>query len=182
MKTAREQRPNGFTLIDPRYSLFAPYLQSPSVYQCPSDRAMPGESPPLAKKVRSYSLNWFLGWAELANVPPLSDHLLFRKSSDLSLGPPSGVFAFLDVRRESICWPTFMVDMSPERATRMRMFPASYHDRSAMLGFADGHTESRKWSDSRTLSPASVNFHNHDTASPNNPDITWLQQRATIRK
>lgn len=173
---------NEALVIDPKYALFAPYVSSASIYQCPSDRALPSESQPLAKKVRSYSLNWFLGWTESANVPPLSDHVLFRKSSDLSLGPPSGVFAFLDVRRESICWPTFMVDMLPERTTHMRMFPASYHDRSAVVGFADGHVESKKWSDPRTLSPASINFHNHDTASPNNADVIWLQQRATVKK
>ena len=46
--------------------------------------------------------------------------------------------------------------------------------KGAILSYADGHAEYRKWRDDRTLGEMTTG-----TASPNNPDIAWLQQRAT---
>jgi len=43
-----------------------------------------------------------------------------------------------------------------------------------VLSFADGHSEFKKWRDSRTIADITPG-----TASPDNPDIAWLQQRTT---
>ena len=48
--------------------------------------------------------------------------------------------------------------------------------------FADGHTELKKWKDSRTTPPQltpSGSGYPAGVASPNNPDLFWLQDRCT---
>jgi hypothetical protein len=59
--------------------------------------------------------------------------------------------------------------------------PAASHGRADSLSFADGHCESRKWTDPRTT-PAKITAQSYPpyiTASPNNLDIQWLQERYT---
>jgi len=47
----------------------------------------------------------------------------------------------------------------------------------------DGHAELKRWRDDRTMPPVVSNGEIDDQPrSPNNPDIYWLQQRATRLK
>jgi len=61
-------------------------------------------------------------------------------------------------------------------------YPADWHNRGANLSFADGHTETWRWRDSRTMplhrTGASIPL---AVASPNNPDVARIQA-ATSRK
>ncbi|MDA7522819.1 hypothetical protein OAF81_01125 [bacterium] len=62
-------------------------------------------------------------------------------------------------------------------------FPASYHNGAAGISFADGHAETKKWRDPRTMPPAeNANTLALNVASPNNPDVIWLADRTTVRK
>jgi prepilin-type processing-associated H-X9-DG protein len=59
-------------------------------------------------------------------------------------------------------------------------FPASYHNGAGGLSFADGHAEIRRWLDARTKPPIRKGRELAlITASPNNADVQWLQERAT---
>jgi prepilin-type processing-associated H-X9-DG protein len=60
--------------------------------------------------------------------------------------------------------------------------PASYHNGAGGFSFADGHSEIRKWVDPRTVERfAKGVITPYDRPSPNNPDILWMQERATRR-
>jgi hypothetical protein len=61
--------------------------------------------------------------------------------------------------------------------------PGLYHHLSCGFSFADGHSEIRRWRDSRTT-PQLVSGGNITDwlSTPDNPDVAWLQERATRPK
>jgi prepilin-type processing-associated H-X9-DG protein len=57
-------------------------------------------------------------------------------------------------------------------------FPASYHNRAGGLSFADGHSEIRKWQDSRTIVPDRATTL-PSSSMPNNKDVLWFWEHTT---
>jgi prepilin-type N-terminal cleavage/methylation domain-containing protein/prepilin-type processing-associated H-X9-DG protein len=169
---------NQTLVVDPRYAQFAPYVHSTALYKCPSDRKTIRAGQSTVPKVRSYSMNWFLGWVTGGGPrgEPPANYRRFYKLSEMTQPSPSNVFVFTEVHPDSICWPFFGVTMQAE----FFMFPASHHNGSAVLGFADGHVESKRWRDARTFKPGQIDWHSHNHASPNNADISWLGARASV--
>jgi prepilin-type N-terminal cleavage/methylation domain-containing protein len=168
-------------LLDPRYSLFGPYLRSAEIYKCPSDKEL-GTSTKLGQyRVRSYAMNAYVGFVGNAfqYVPASNTYLVFRKTTAVTKISPSDLLVFQEVHPDSICRPCFGTMM--DRSSFLHI-PASYHNRSAVNGFADGHTESHKWVDKRTISPGKIDFHAHDLPSPGNHDLLWLQAHSTARR
>lgn len=177
---------NMLLILDPRYSSLGPYLQSPSLFKCPSDRGQIKMLGKFQPTLRSYSMNASVGWAESLIpgpdfcVSPL--YKLFRKTSDITQIGAGNLFVLTDMYYESICWPFIGVTMAMSNRAQVFHYPGSYHNRSAALAFADGHVETHRWTDERFYKPKSKQFHSHDDASPNNRDLTWLQERTTLRK
>jgi len=167
---------NQSLLLDPRYAQFAPYLQSIASYKCPSDHKTVRAGNRQLPKIRSYSMNWFVGYVrgQGGREEPPPTFLRYSKSSQMT--DPARLFVFLDVHPESICWPLFGVN----GVSGFFMFPASYHNRSAVLTFGDGHIESHRWSDGRTIQPGNIDWHAHNQPSRGNPDLVWLQERASL--
>ncbi len=168
-------------LLDPKYSLFGPYLKTTAVYKCPSDKVKGTGSGTLAHpRVRSYAMNGYLAWigGNFRGVPNLQGYRMFRKMGELSHPSPSMLMVFQDVNPVSICRPVFGVYMGEDRFCH---FPASNHNRGGLTSFADGHVESHRWLDVRTYKPKSPDFHRHNDASPNNVDLRWLQERTSSR-
>jgi prepilin-type N-terminal cleavage/methylation domain-containing protein len=167
-------------ILDSRYALFAPYLQTTKVYVCPTDRPTETVNGQLAPKIRSYSLNNYVGW-----VGPLDDRLssnyrFFQKHSQVpAYLPGGGLFLFADVNPNSICWPYFGVYMDREAFFN---FPASSHNHASLVSFADGHAENHRWRDPRTLAAYSPNYHNHMDSSVQNKDLAWLRERTSLPK
>jgi prepilin-type processing-associated H-X9-DG protein len=113
-------------------------------------------------------------------------YAIYNKASDLLNPGPSGLWVLMDEREDSINDGFFVVDMlgHPDRPNLHILIdvPASYHGGSGALNFADGHAENRRWIDRRTrptLTALSVAQH---ISTPNNPDMTWLQERSTALK
>jgi len=63
--------------------------------------------------------------------------------------------------------------------TVMANVPASYHNRAAGLSFADGHSETKRWVDPRTMPPITGTQMSGNKNEPNNNDIVWLWQHTT---
>jgi prepilin-type N-terminal cleavage/methylation domain-containing protein len=170
---------NAALLLDPRLSLFAPYLTSAAIYRCPSDQKgqlIGGVSYP---RLRSYSMNNFIGWngpVDNRLAPDMNRHLQFRKFSDFAQAGPSMVFVFQDVNPKSICWPYFGTYMAEDAFFN---FPATYHQRGGVLSFADGRVEAHRWRDARTVAAVSADYHRHRDPSPGNTDLRWLRDRTT---
>jgi prepilin-type processing-associated H-X9-DG protein len=96
-------------------------------------------------------------------------------------------WVFLDEREDGINDGWFAVDMTGydpinPRSYQLVDFPASYHNRAAGFGFADGHAEIRVWKDPRTYPPLHFGQNlNLGQSTPNNPDVAWLQERSSSK-
>jgi len=168
---------NKSLLIGASGVLFSGYLKAAEVYKCPGDRT-PGTGG-FKGRVRSYGMNCYVGWdGAQYRALPSTGYKVFRKSSDFSNPGPSETLLFMEINPDNICRPFFGIFMGG--AQRYYHYPALYHDRSGVNSFADGHAEIRKWVDQRTFRALNAAGHSHDVAAPNNADLTWIQQRATV--
>ncbi|MEK7787691.1 MAG: hypothetical protein AAB658_19990, partial [Chloroflexota bacterium] len=112
---------------------------------------------------------------------------VYLKMSEFVNPGPSGIWLLMDMREDSIDWGNFAVDMRgwPDHPEQSGFYdlPASYHHRAGGLSFVDGHAEIKRWMDDRTMPPLQPNGLIPDQfASPNNPDIIWLQERTTRKR
>jgi prepilin-type N-terminal cleavage/methylation domain-containing protein/prepilin-type processing-associated H-X9-DG protein len=172
-----EANTNYAYILDPKYALFGNYLQTTRIYVCPTDRSTVKVNGKLYPKLRSYALNAYVGW-----TGPWDDRLsaafhIFRKHSEISPKLPAGTFTFIDVNPDSICWPYFGVQMARDSFFN---FPNSSHNLGGVVAFADGHVESHRWADPRTIQAFSQDYHRHDDPSPGNVDLAWLRARTTF--
>ena len=172
---------NVLLLIDPKYSLFAPYLRSVDVYRCPSDKTQVDLGGKKYQVKRSYCMNAYVGWrGQVYRTLPNTGYRVYLRGSDVTVPGPTEVFMFAEIHSLSICRPFFGMYMNK---SSFYHFPANYHGHSSTLTFADGHAEIHKWSDPRTYNPnPNIAWHDHDIASPNNRDLVWLQQHTSAKK
>jgi len=176
-------------LLDSQYAVFGAYLKSAPTYKCPEYRGLtpasiaaanqgtPQEARRPDVKIRSYSLNSYIGWA-LGSEELTAGYTIFRKMSDLA--QPAGLFTFQDVHPDNICFPAFVVRM-PGDEESLYHYPSSQHQGRGVLSFADGHSESHAWTDPRTMPPVNGSVLAHWNPCPGNPDLGWIQQRATYK-
>lgn len=171
---------NIFKLIDPKYSLFGPYLRSTDVYRCPSDKTLETVGNKKYPVVRSYGMNAFVGWKGPGyRDNPATGYKLYTRTGDFTEPGPSEAFVFSEIHHDSICRPFFGMIM---RSSAFYHIPANYHKPSSTFAFADGHVEIHKWVDQRTYNPPrSMDWHSHSYSVPNSRDVAWLQQRASVR-
>lgn len=157
------------------------------IWKCPSDHSSVRVGNQTKPRVRSISMNVFLGgWGGTDGYwgAPFSDYRIYLRQSELQVPGPASVFVFLDMREDSIDMGNFATRMAgwPNQPGRYGFFdlPGFYHHRAAGFSFADGHSEIRRWRDSRTMPPLQKNGLVPDQFdSPNNPDVDWLQARTT---
>ena len=132
-------------------------------------------------------MNIFLGgWGGTDGYwgPPFSDYKIYLKQAELSDPGPTKVFVFLDMREDSIDMGNFGTRMAgwPGKSDEYGFYdlPGYYHHLACGFSFADGHSEIRRWRDSRTTPPiVPGGFVNDHFTSPGNPDVAWLQDRST---
>lgn len=174
--------------VDIKRSRLWPYCgNSLAIWKCPADNSTVEAEGELKPRVRSMSMNIFLGgWAGTdGNWGRIfSDYKIYLKMNELGDPGPAKVFVFLDVREDSIDMGNFATDMRgwPDRPERTGFFdlPASYHHGAGGLSFADGHAEIKPWRDPRTKPPVTPGNYIRDIfTSPNNPDVIWLQERSS---
>jgi len=156
-----------------------------TIWKCPADTSfvvVGGQSKP---RVRSMSMNVYLGgFGATFGGWSWGNFKIYRKQSELFNPGPSHIFVFLDMRQDSIDMGNFAADMAgwPDQPASYGFFdlPGFYHGHACGFSFADGHAEIRPWRDGRTMPPLVPEGYVSDQfASPNNPDVAWLQERAT---
>jgi len=167
-------------LLNPELAAFAPYLKTANIYKCPSDRSTIAIDGTELPKVRSYSMNSYLGWTIPLGTFNSNIRWTFMKTADLAVADPSSLFVFLDVAPSSICHSAFVVVMGEIYYYHR---PSVQHLGSGVLTFADGHAESHRWLEAQTrdlsLSGESSHF---ISPVPGNRDLKWLQEHASILK
>lgn len=185
--------PNNRANWDPdvgiKKSVLWPYCgNSLTIFKCPSDRSVVVVNQVSKPRVRSMSMNLYLGaWGGTDGGwgPAVSDYQIYMKYPDLINPGPAGTFVFVDMREDSINMGNFGTNMAgyPNKPTSYGLWdlPGFYHNGGAVLAFADGHSESKHWLDSRTVPPLrpGVGYPQPTFKSPNNPDVAWLQDHST---
>ena len=161
------------------YSQIGPYVKSSSLFRCPANSTMVSVAGIPRLKVRSYSMNSYMGTGAATWSPNFQ---VMVKMSEVS--QPDRVFVLLEEHPYSIDDGSFALDLqNVVSAARIISYPAHFHLGGINLGMADGHVEYWQWSDARTMPP--VSFNNSlplNVASPNNPDVARLQAAASYLK
>ena len=132
-----------------------PWVRSTKVYKCPADRSTTVIRKVSHPRIRSVSMNGWLGTAESevgvrSFLQELgSDQFQIRLKRTEFVDPgPSGTWVFLDEREESIEDAWFGVNML--REAWRGSWPGSYHHRAGGFAMADGHAEIKRWVDGRS--------------------------------
>ncbi len=163
---------NSGLFLDESLSLFAPYLRSPNIYRCPSDRSSVLINGIPQSRVRSYGMNWALASERSTEVT------VIKRFSDIQEPAPSKMFVFIDQHPDFVSDPHFHMTLAAGGQSMFLDVPSANHGGSGTLTYADGHAERRKWVDQRTK--PEVKYRNSSALSlpsPNNEDIAWLQER-----
>jgi prepilin-type N-terminal cleavage/methylation domain-containing protein len=158
------------------------------IYKCPSDHALSPvqNSAGWRERVRSYSMNAMVGDAgELTSTGQNVNNLGYKQYFKLSqIAAPANTFVFIDEHPDSINDGYFLVQW-PKATDYFRPewvdLPASYHNDSSALSFADGHSEIHRWHGS-TLAPARPDAANLPMYLPadSKDDFLWLLQRTSV--
>ena len=156
-------------------ALMSPYIQAPGVYKCPGDKEVAANG----SRVRSISMNAAMGGSPdlTKQAYPGRTYIKCTKQSQLVKPGPSQTFVTLDEHGDSIDDGTFHIEPGlPTGRHSWRNLPASYHNGAGGLSFADGHSEIRKWRDSRTVQP--VKKQPYVRVSPgDSEDYVWMNDR-----
>jgi prepilin-type N-terminal cleavage/methylation domain-containing protein/prepilin-type processing-associated H-X9-DG protein len=134
-----------------------PYVPSPGVYRCPSDRSTVAGNPGLLR-VRSYSR---CGWVRApedfyrANGEYIASSMYTNgpyKVSEHFNPPPSRVFVFIDENEQSIDCGGFVIGQpywvrggSVPNSLWWDWIPSDRHSQGCNLSFLDGHVEHWRW-------------------------------------
>jgi general secretion pathway protein G len=112
-----------------------PYTTQTGSYRCPAD-TMTADGWP---RLRSYSMNSWIGSKQMEVVEELTPFRVFLKDSDLAAGMPASIWVHMDEHTASLSDGWFEVTMND--STPFIKLPATRHQNAYNLNFADGHVE-----------------------------------------
>ena len=149
------------------------------VYKCPADRIPSAIGP----RVRSISMNGFVGGTAERDVYGYSTYHMYLKESDLTRPGPAMTWVFLDEHPDSINDWLFGLHMPPvtlwPQAASWDDMPASYHNGACGFSFADGHCEIHKWLDQNSK-PAILKQNTAASSGLTSPkDSPWIVARTS---
>jgi prepilin-type N-terminal cleavage/methylation domain-containing protein/prepilin-type processing-associated H-X9-DG protein len=152
--------------------------RSVAVFKCPSDLSRST----VGLRTRSFSMNSLVGDpGELTNRFNPSFQQYFREAD---LQNPSMVFVFLDEHPDTLNDGFFMNRL--EEAPKWGNLPASHHQGSGNLAFADGHVENHRWQvttgPGSTLRPSVKGGAGGIFLAEPTTDWDWLRDRSSIRR
>lgn len=171
--------------------------RSPGIWRCPADRSSVTVDGQARPRVRSMSMNLWVGGFRgtdqglSGSSDPFaaggSTWRVYLKLPDMVDPGPAKTFVLLDMREDSIDVGNFAPNMIgwPDAPETIGFYdlPGSYHHRAGGLSFADGHAEIRRWRDERTMPPLVRSGDTPDGfRSPNNQDVQWLQEHSTRKR
>ncbi len=178
LSNSNQDNTNTVKLTNGAYAAIAPYVNSALLFRCPADltTVVTGGAP--KSRVRSYSMNGYVGPTGTVWSPAFQ---VMTKISEVS--QPERTFVLLEEHPGSINDSEFYSDLANTGSTATIVdFPGHFHLGGANLGMADGHIEYWQWSDARTMPPMNGALLFLNVASPNNPDVARLQAAASYPK
>jgi prepilin-type N-terminal cleavage/methylation domain-containing protein/prepilin-type processing-associated H-X9-DG protein len=178
------------------------YFKNAGVYKCPADTSKAMVKGVLTPRIRSISMNWYLGGfgdsstVTLAGAGPWTKsfppYTKLSELSSLNNSPgASKTWVFIDERQDCINVGNFATDFTGYPLTGGKPaassyiwnqdLPASYHSLSAGLSFADGHAEIHRWRAPSTFPPlvigqlTSPHGSGFTYLAPYSVDVSWMQ-------
>ena len=163
-------------------ALMYKYVGNLGSYKCPADKSLSLRGGKYYPRVRSMAMSGFMsgykGNPDSYGCTP--GFYIYHKLSDVDIQPPSKAWVFLDEREDSLDDGFFATEMIQEVWYN---WPASYHNGACGFGFADGHSEIKKWVDPRTK-PGIVAGGRLQmlVPCPGSVDLKWLQERTSTAR
>jgi prepilin-type N-terminal cleavage/methylation domain-containing protein/prepilin-type processing-associated H-X9-DG protein len=164
---------------------FSGYLsRSVNIYRCPSDRVLSliQQKAGWTRRLRSYSMNAMVGNAgkfskDGSNVNNPHYRQFLKKNE---IPNPVDFFVFIEEHPDSINDAYFL---NKFYSGEWFDLPASFHNDSAVLTFADGHVESHRWTEPSTKQPNRPDAAGLPLALDENErtDFTWLLERTSLK-
>ena len=152
-------------------------------YKCPADK-LPASNGP---RVRSYSMNAFVGGTTATDVYGLSTYRAYLHESDLTRPGPASTIVFICECPDSINDELFGVHMPsttlwPGGLATWDDVPSETHSGNGIVGFADGHAEQHKWLDPQTRYGVKRQTTCPGTGQTSRRDHQWFHARASAPK
>ena len=171
------------------YPKLGPYTQSAGIYKCPSDTYNAKIGKKQLPRVRSVSMNGFIEgglYDPTMNMNNSSIHGRgWRKYDTLAhiIDPsPSKLWIFADEHPDSINNGGFV--LYPFTTQFWRNLPANYHNGGCGYAFADGHAETKKWTDPApkdepVLKRMRLDYPNAGSIGGKAADYKWVLHHST---
>jgi prepilin-type N-terminal cleavage/methylation domain-containing protein/prepilin-type processing-associated H-X9-DG protein len=153
------------------------YVNSMSVYHCAADHNGYKFGPLVFSHPRSYSMNCYLSPIAGGEWHTGEGTVNFYKDTSFTRPGPALTFVLIDENEYSINDAFFVSD--PAQGNAWQDIPASRHDGGCVLSYADGHSEMKRWTDTKILNYKGT-FGGLILGDPNSGDAAWLQARATF--
>jgi prepilin-type processing-associated H-X9-DG protein len=175
---------NLLNLSNPNYAKLWPYTGAVGIYRCPADKSKVTIRGRAYPRVRSLSLSQAMNSRDdWLNFITKKKYWVFRKHTDIAAMGMARAYVFIDEHPDSLNFGDFAVSVVDE-ATLSKAYiidvPASYHNGAGGLSFADGHAEIRRWLDPRTRLAVKGVTGLNVIPSPNNRDMFWMSERASV--
>jgi prepilin-type N-terminal cleavage/methylation domain-containing protein/prepilin-type processing-associated H-X9-DG protein len=174
-------------------AMLGPYVgKNYQIYHCPSDTSASTIAGASQNRLRSISMNGFVGiaagWEQ--------DWLSYTKLSDLAQPGPANLFVFIDEHPDSINdgWMMFADEGALDNGSPVGggsgdgywfNLPASYHNGACSLSFADGHAETHAWVNKSMLKPITMTeyvFTGPEIFTPSTgPDYQYMLKHASYK-
>jgi prepilin-type N-terminal cleavage/methylation domain-containing protein/prepilin-type processing-associated H-X9-DG protein len=194
---------NSDILKNPNLSLLAPFIaNNVSIFKCPADQRTGRSTAPSTRgqtvpAARTFSMSQAVGtdpytrgcklpvngpWLDGDNYNHTRNGrwYTYGKTTTITKPSPAMLWVLLDENANSLNDAGFAVSMTGYGTTAANCFkdgPGTYHGFACGLAFADGHSEVHKWKDGRTIWKTGAAAY-----TPQNKDVTWLQERTSALK
>jgi len=158
------------------FGSIGPYTRSATLYKCTRDRSTVRIDGADLPRTRTVAMNAYMNGS---GVWQDTNYVTFRRSAQIP--NPAEMWVFIEEREDSINDGYFAVAVAARYA--IIDTPANYHDNAAVLSFADGHVDKKKWLEPTTTPPLRPGVHLSGVpfyTPPTDRDMRWLVERTTV--
>lgn len=146
-------------------------------YKCPTDAWLCIESNTPTDRVRSVSMNCFIG-TQLSGGTELDGVHWFGAEHDLVGFSPAELYLFADEHADTINDGFLLFNAY---LTNFDDVPADYHNQCGLFSFTDGHAELHSWRQPQWWWPVEQgNTSPHPFEVASGPDAQWMARHATF--
>ncbi|MBI3852755.1 MAG: DUF1559 domain-containing protein [Verrucomicrobia bacterium] len=150
------------------------------IYHCPADNYPAKQKGGMMLRVRSNSMNGFIGDRQDCRKTGRNDwyssYIQYIKITSLVRPGPANLWLLVDEHPDSINDGWLIPAVTD--TSRFVDLPASYHNGACGFAFADGHSEIHKWH-GLTIVPVKKQQYNGFAGDPR--DVQWFIERSTAR-